>query len=210
MSTSYGTRIAGAATTAAAVGLLIVPAPAQAAPADCNGYQFPGGTVSLHQSGIGTTTTFDTIAGGTHVDTRAFTDYPEGGDMPGTVIGDINGTSISLKVTREGASRDYPPLNFKGDVGPDDRAHGTVTWQGGDGGTWDSMGPMKCIPKPAAPEPEPVGPAPKPQEVAAPAEAAPAPQEAAAPAPEEAAVEAPAPNEPCIPDPFNLNFPGAC
>jgi hypothetical protein len=210
MSSSYGKKLVGGAAAAAAAsfGLLIAPAPVQAAPADCNGYQFPGGTVSLHQSGIGTTTTFDTIAGGTHVDTKAFTDYPEGGDMPGTVIGDINGTSINVKVTREGASRDYPPLNFKGDVGPDDRAHGTVTWQGGDGGTWDSMGPMKCIPKPAAPPP-----APKPQEVAAPAPqevAAPAPEEAAAPAPEEAAVEAPAPDEPCFPDPFDLNFPGAC
>jgi hypothetical protein len=211
MSTSYGTKFVGGAATAAAIGLLITPAPAQAAPADCNGYQFPGGTVSLHQSGIGATTTFDTISGGTHVDTKAFTDYPEGGDMPGTVIGDINGTSITLKVTREGANRDYAPLNFKGDVGPDDRAHGTVTWTGGDGGTWDSMGPMKCIPKPAAPppaaEPEPVGPAPKPQEVAAPAEAAPAPEQAAAPAPEGAAPEQ---NQPCIPDPFDLNFPGAC
>jgi len=210
MSSSNGKNlIGGAAATAAAIGFLIIPAPAAAAPADCNGYQFPGGTVALHQAGIGTTTTFDTIAGGTHVDTKAFTDYPEGGDMPGTVIGDINGTSIKLTVTREGASRDYPPLNFKGDIGPDDRAHGTVTWKGGDGGTWDSMGPMKCIPKPAAPppanEPEPVGPAPQqvPQEVAAPA-----PEEAAAPAPEEAApAEA---QGPCIPDPFDLNFPGAC
>jgi hypothetical protein len=213
MSTSYGTKLVGgaAAVAAASVGLMIVPAPVQAAPADCNGYQFPGGTVSIHQPGIGATTTFDTIAGGTHVDTKAFTDYPEGGDMPGTVIGDINGTSINLKVTREGVSRDYPPLTFKGDVGPDDRGHGTVTWKGGDPGAWDSMGPMKCIPKPAAPEP--VDPAPKPQEIAAPAPeqaAAPAPEQAAAPAPEEAAVEAPPPNGPCIPDPFDLNFPGAC
>jgi hypothetical protein len=208
MSSSNGKRVLGGAATAATIGLLIIPPAADAAPADCNGYQFPGGTVSLHQAGIGTTTTFETIAGGTHVDTRAFTDYPEGGDMPGTVIGDINGTSIKLTVTREGANREYPALNFKGEVGPDDRAHGTVTWKGGDGGTWDSMGPMKCIPKPAAPPPanvpEPVGPAPQqvPQDVAAPA-----PEEAAAPAPEEAAA---GPQGPCIPDPFDLNFPGAC
>ena len=175
---------------------------------DCTGYQFPGGTVGLHQAGNGATTTFETIAGGTHVDTRAFTDYPEGGDMPGTVIGDITGTSVRLTVTREGANRDYPPLNFKGDIGPDDRAHGTVSWKGGDGGTWDSLGPMKCIPKPAAPppadEPEPVGPAPEPvpQEVAA------APQEGTAPPPAEAVPAGP--QEPCIPDPFDLNFPGAC
>ena len=208
MAIANGKKLAGGAAAAAAVGLLITPTPtAQAAPADCAGYQFPGGTVSLHQPGIGATTTFDTIAGGTHVDTRAFTDYPEGGDMPGTVIGDIKGTSITLKVTREGGSREYPPLTLKGDVGPDDRGHGSVTYKGGDPGTWDSIEPMKCIPKPAAPPPaaepapEPVGPAPTPQEIAAPAPAeAPAPTEAAAPAP----------NEPCIPDPFDLNFPGAC
>jgi hypothetical protein len=208
MATSNGTKLLGGALTAAAIGALLTPAAAQAAPADCQGYQFPGGTVGLHQAGNGATTTFETIAGGTHVDTRAFTDYPEGGDMPGTVIGDIKGTSVTLTVTREGANRDYPPLNFKGEVGADDRAHGTVTWKG-DSGTWDSLGPMKCIPKPAAPppanEPEPVGPAPKP----VPQEAAgPAPQQGTAPT-EAAAVPA-EPQGPCIPDPFDLNFPGAC
>jgi hypothetical protein len=208
MSSSNGAKAAVGAAMAAAIGLLVVPVQAQAAPADCAGYQFPGGTVSLHQPGNGATTNFETIAGGTHVDTRAMTDYPEGGDMPGTVIGDINGTKINVTVTREGQSREYPPLKFKGDVGPDDRGHGTVTWSGGNG-TWDSIAPMKCIPKPAAPppanEPEPVGPAPQqvPQEVAAPA-----PEEAAAPAPEEGAPAGP--QGPCIPDPLDLNFPGAC
>lgn len=211
MSSSYSTKLVGGAATAAALGLLISPTQAQAAPADCTGYQFPGGTVSLHQPGNGATTNFETIAGGTHVDTRALTDYPEGGDMPGTVIGDINGTKITLTVTREGASREYPPLKFKGDVGPDDRGHGTVTWSGGNG-TWDSIAPLKCIPKPAqAPtEPEPVGPAP--QQV--PDEVGPSPQQAdlaptEANAPTEAAAP-PAQNQPCIPDPFDLNFPGAC
>jgi hypothetical protein len=51
-----------------------------------------------------------------------------------------------LKVTREGTSRDYPPLILDGDIGPDDRAHGTVTYKGGDPASWDSVQPMKCIP----------------------------------------------------------------
>jgi hypothetical protein len=218
MSTSYGNNLAGAAAAAFAVGFLVTPAPAQAAPADCNGYEFPAGTVSLHQPKSGATTTFDTAAGGPHVDTRGLTDYPEGGDMPGGVVGDIKGNSITLKVTREGGSRDYPALNFTGQVGADDRGHGSFTYKGGEGGSWDSVEPMKCIPKPAAPapaanEPVPVGPAPNPvpQEVAAPANAGTAPTEAQAPPPEEATARPPQQaNQPCIPDPFDLNFPGAC
>jgi hypothetical protein len=208
MSFSNGKKLAGAATVAAAIGLLIIPAPAaQSAPADCAGYQFPGGRVTIHYPNIGQAE-FDTVAGGTHVDTRATTVYSGDNNMPGTVIGDINGNKIHLKITREGANRDYPAMILDGDVGPDNRGHGGYTYKGGDPGTWDSLEEMKCIPKPAAPppagEPEPVGPAPKPvpQELAAP------PPPAEAPAPTEAA--APEQQGPCIPDPFDLNFAGAC
>jgi hypothetical protein len=102
------------------IGLLITPAPAQAAPADCNGYQFPGGPITIFYPNINAKTEFDTIAGGTHVDTKVPTVYPQS-DMPGTIIGDINGNNIHLKVTREGTSRDYPPLILDGQVGPDNR-----------------------------------------------------------------------------------------
>lgn len=152
MPNSIGGKLAGGTVAAAAIGLLITPAPAQAlppaplAPADCAGYQFPGGTVSLnYPDPLNAHTEFDTIAGGTHVDTKATTVYPQS-EMPGTVIGDITGTKIHLKITREGANRDYPPLILDGEVGADDRAHGSVTYAGGEPASWDSVGPMKCIP----------------------------------------------------------------
>ena len=88
MSLSNGKNLLGCAAATAAIGLLISPAPAQALPPvplvpnDCASYQFPGGMVSLHYPNIGQTE-FDTIAGGTHVDTKGITKYPQGGDMPG-------------------------------------------------------------------------------------------------------------------------------
>lgn len=164
MSTSNAQTLASGAAAAAAIGMLVSAAPAHAyppaplAPADCSGYQFPGGTVSLnYPDPLNAHTEFDTIAGGTHIDTKATTVYPQS-TMPGTVIGDITGTKIHLKVTREGASRDYPPLILDGEVGADDRAHGSVTYSGGEPASWDSVGPMKCIPA-ASPKPAPQGPA---------------------------------------------------
>lgn len=223
---SNGQTLAGGAAVAAAIGLLVGSAPAQAlppaplAPADCAGYQFPGGTVSLnYPDPLNAHTEFDTIAGGAHVDTRGVTHYQQS-DMPGTVIGDIKGTAINLKITREGANRDYPPLILKGDIGPDDRAHGTVTYKGGDPASWDSVGPMKCVPKPPPPAPqpapEPVAQQPQPlapdnnAAVAPNNNAATAPTQAQAPAPQDAVAPAPEQNQACIPDPFDLNFPGAC
>jgi hypothetical protein len=156
MSSSNAKILVGGAAGAAAIGLLVSSTPAHAyppaplAPADCSGYQFPGGTVSLnYPDPLNAHTEFDTIAGGTHVDTQAVTKYSQS-DMPGTVIGDINGTKIHLKITREGASRDYPPLILDGEVGADARAHGTVTYKGGDPASWDSVEPMKCIPAASA------------------------------------------------------------
>lgn len=215
MSLSNSTKLLSGTAAVLAIGLLTGPVPAQAippaplAPNECASYQFPGGRVSLHYPVLNAQTEFDTIAGGTHVDTRATTKYPQS-SMSGTVIGDINGSDIHLEVSRQGTSREYSPLILNGKVGPDNRGHGTYTFDGGDG-NWDSIEAMKCVPAspppapapaPAPEEPKPVAaeqPAPAPQEVQAPQEAA--PQEAA-PAPEQ--------NGPCIPDPFDLNFPGAC
>ena len=209
MAISNRRKLVGAA-AAAAIGLLISPAPAQAfppaplAPPDCAGYQFPGGRVSLHYPVLNAQTEFDTIAGGTHVDTRATTKYPQS-SMSGTVLGDINGSDIHLVVTRQGTSREYSPLILDGKVGPDNRGHGTYTYDQGSG-NWDSIEALKCVPAPPPPaakpeEPKPVAAEqPAPQAPAAPE--APAPQEVQAPAPEQ--------NELCIPDPFGLDFPGAC
>lgn len=120
MSFSDGKKLAGAAAAAATIGLLVTPSSAQAAPANCDGYQFPGGRVTIFYPNLNAKTQFDTIAGGTHVDTQATTVYPQS-TMPGTVIGDINGNTIHLVVTRQGVQKEYPPLTLDGAVGPDDR-----------------------------------------------------------------------------------------
>ena len=117
--------------------------------------------------------------------------------MPGSVTGNIDGTKIHLEVTRKGANRDYSPLILDGTVGGDNRGHGGYTFRdGADSGSWDSLTEFKCVPAPVQQAPPP-----PPQPVAA---------EQPNPAPQEAAAPAPAPDGPCIPDPFGLNFPGAC
>lgn len=199
----------------AAVGLLIGAVPAGALPplplepVDCASYQFPGGRVSLNYPVLKAQTEFDTVAGGTRVDTVATTRYPES-SMSGTVVGGIDGKNIRLEVTRKGTSRTYSPLVLTGQVGSDNRGHGTYTFEQGSG-SWDTIEPLKCVPAPPPPPP-PAPVQPKPVAVEQPA---PAPQEAApeqVPAPEQAPADAPAndPGQLCIPDPFDLNFPGAC
>jgi hypothetical protein len=166
MRDSNGTKLLGGAASVAAIGFLLTPTPAQGmpsvplAPNGCASYQFPGGQVSLHYPNIGQAE-FDTVAGGTHVDTKAVTIYPQGGDMPGTVIGDIKGDKIHLKITREGVGRTYPAMILDGQVGPDNRGHGTYTYKGGDPGSWDSIQELKCVP--AAPSPSP-SPQPEPEQ----------------------------------------------
>lgn len=160
MSLSNRHTIVSAAAAVAAVGLLVGQAPAHAhpmvplAPA-CSGYQFPGGEVTLHYPNIGETK-FGTVLGGTHVDTKATTFYPNGTSMPGTVIGDLNGSTIHLEVTRQGSGRTYTPLILDGEIGADNRAHGTYTFRdGADSGDWDSLTAFTCVPAatPQAPPP---------------------------------------------------------
>jgi hypothetical protein len=126
--------------------------------------------------------------------------------MSGTVIGVINGSDIHLEVTRQGTSREYSPLILNGKVGPDNRGHGKYTFDQGSG-DWDSIEALKCVPAPKPPPPEQKAEEPKP--VAA-DNANPAPAEQQAPAPQEVQAPAPEPDEPCIADPFGLDFPGAC
>jgi hypothetical protein len=213
VSSSNSKKLLGGAAAFAAIGLLTSPAPAQAyppaplAPNNCSGYQFPGGQVTLHYPNIGETK-FDTVLGGTHVDTKATTFYPNGTSMPGSVTGNIDGTKIHLEVTRKGANRDYTPLVLDGNVGGDNRGHGGYTFRdGGDSGSWDSLTEFKCVPAPAQQAPPPPPPQPVAAEQPAPQQA-PAPDQA--PAPQQAAPPAPAPDQLCIPNPFGLDFPGAC
>jgi hypothetical protein len=157
MSFSTSRQLLGSAAAAAAIGILITAVPAQAypvvplAPNDCAGYQFPGGQVTLHYPNIGETK-FDTVLGGTHVDTKATTFYPNGTSMTGSVIGDINGRQIHLEVTRTGTNREYTPLILDGAVGDDNRGHGGYTFRdGADSGSWDSLTEFKCAASAAPP-----------------------------------------------------------
>ncbi|MDX1883108.1 hypothetical protein [Mycolicibacterium sp. 120270] len=217
MSTSTGKKLCGATTAAMAIGLLITPAPAQAGP-DCYGeaagYQFAGGEVTLNYPEVGAHTTFNAPRG-TTVDAPAETFYPNGTSMKGRVTGEIDkgGNWIKLTVTRG----KYAPLLLTGAVQPPgNKPSGALTFENHDMQPWDSPNQLICIPgapieerplpKPAAP-PEP---APEPVAQQAPPPENPPPTEAQAPPPEEAAAPPPEQNQPCIPDPFDLNFPGAC
>lgn len=214
MFSSNGKRLCGGAAAASAISLLITPAPAQAGP-DCYreaaGYQFAGGQVRLDYPEIDAHTTFDAPRGIT-VDAPAETFYANGTSLKGRVTGEIDkgGNWINLTVTRG----KYAPLLLSGAVQPpDNRPAGNLTFENNDMQPWDSPTRLICIPgapvedrplpKPApAPEPEPVA------QQAPPANQA--PTEAQAPPAEEAVAPPPEQNQPCIPDPFDLNFPGAC
>jgi len=220
MSTSYAKKLCGAAAVAFATGLLIVPAPAQAGP-DCfseaAGYQFGGGEVIIRYPETDAETKFSAPRGIT-VDAPAETFYQNGTSLKGRVTGTIDkgGNWINLTVTR---GSKYPPLLLSGAVQPpNNRPAGNFTYENHDMQPWDSPTQLVCIPgAPVEDRPLPApAPAPAPEPVAAeqPAPAGTAPTEAQAPPPEEAAApppeEAAGPNQACIPDPFDLNFPGAC
>jgi hypothetical protein len=222
MSTSYAKKlVSGAAAAAATIGVLITPAPANAAP-DCYseaaGYQFAGGPVVIHYPETDAETRFDAPRG-INVDAPAETFYENGTSLTGRVTGKIDkgGNWINLTVTR---GSKYAPLLLSGAVQQHDNntPAGNFTWENNDMQAWDSPTQLICIPgAPVEDRPLPApAPAPAPEPVAAeqPAPAGTAPIEAQAPPPEEAAApppeEAAGPNGPCVPDPFDLNFPGAC
>lgn len=206
-------------TVAAAIGLVIAPAPAQAlppaplAPPDCYGeaagYQFAGGEVAIHYPETDAETKFNAPRGIT-VDAPAETFYQNGTSLKGHVSGTIDKGGNWIRLTVDRGSK-YPSLLLTGAVQPDNTPAGNFTYENHDMQAWDSPTQLVCIPGPPVedrPIPAPA-PAPAPEPVAqAPAPAGTAATEAQAPPPQEAA--APAQNEPCIPDPFDLNFPGAC
>ena len=222
MGTSYGRKLAGAATTAIATGLLIAPAPAQAEPTfacykEAAGYQFPGGELVIHYPETDAETRFNAPKGLT-VDAPAETFYQNGTSLKGRATGTIEkgGNIIRLTVTR---GSKYDPLIIDGAVGPDGRPSGSFVTGNLDRQLWDSPTKFACVPgapveeRPPAPAPAPQPapqPAPEPVAAPAPAGAGTEPTEAQTPPPEEAAAPAPEQNQPCIPDPFDLNFPGAC
>ncbi|RDH78852.1 hypothetical protein DVS77_09595 [Mycolicibacterium moriokaense] len=158
----------------AAAGALALPAVAQASPLlplplapPCAAYQFPGGRVEINYQAINGQTTFDTVNASTTVDTTAVTHYPDGGDTSGPVTGYIHGVGIHLEVGRG----KYQPLILDGLVGPDNRAHGTLKFNG-DKQNWDSNTEFSCV---ANPQPEPVGPAPNKVDTPAPQQSGPQP-----------------------------------
>jgi hypothetical protein len=167
--------------------------------------------VILHYPEIDAETKFNAPRGIT-VDAPAETFYNNGTSLKGRVSGKIDkgGNWINFTVTR---GSKYRPLLLSGAVQPDNTPAGNLTYENHDMQSWDSPTQLICIPgapvedRPLpAPAPAPA-PAPGPEPVA-PVDAGTAPTEAQAPAPQEAAPAEP--NQACIPDPFDLNFPGAC
>jgi hypothetical protein len=110
------------------------------------GYRFPGGGIDIEYPGIGQTL-FSTPPG-THVNVSAKTNYPNGSSMTGNVTGDITGRHIQLTVTRQ----NYSSLQLVGEVGSDNKGHGTYTYTGGSG-DWSTNDELGCVPAPAAPPP---------------------------------------------------------
>jgi hypothetical protein len=167
-------------TVVAAIGSLTSVSPAQAYPSvpllppnacfATAGYQFPGGGVTIDYPGIGQTR-FTTPAG-THVDTSAETFYQNGTSLKGTITGDITkGSLINLTVTR---GDKYPPLLLSGAVNPDNKGHGSYTFENHDTALWDMLDELACQPGPLPPPVLPPG---------APAPLAPPPPPASAPPP---------------------------
>lgn len=154
MSSSTGMKRAGAVTAAAAIGLLIAPAPAQAlppaplAPPDCYkeaaGYQFAGGEVIIHYPETDSETKFNAPRGIT-VDAPAETFYGNGTSLTGRVSGKIDkgGNWINLTVTR---GPKYPPLLLSGSVQPDNTPAGNFTYENQGIQPWDSPTQLICIP----------------------------------------------------------------
>jgi hypothetical protein len=211
MSSNARNVVGAAAAAAFAIAPLIIAPPAQA-DHDCYktaaGYQFPGGQVILHYPETDSETKFDAPRG-TTVNAPAETFYKNGTSLTGRVTGEITkgGNIVRLTVTR---GPKYDPLIIDGAVGPDDTMSGSFAWKNHDRELWDSPTPMACIPGAPvedlplpAPAPAPAGPKP-----VAPDNAGTAPTEAQAAQPQQAAPAQT--NESCIPDPFDLNFPGAC
>jgi hypothetical protein len=105
----------------------------------------------------------------------------------------------------------YAPLIIGGAVMPDNTPAGSFRWENRDLQLWDSPTQLPCLPGPSIEDRPPKPDTPKPvvadQPLPAPQQT-PAPQET--PAPEKAAPLAPEPDQLCIPNPFGLDFPGAC
>jgi hypothetical protein len=151
-----------AAAAICAVGFLIFPVPAQAAPmfplAPACQYGFTGG-FGLQQSN-GAAVTFDTNGPFEAVGEAHATGTGGSGTdtMVGKVSGGLNGNQLAFTI------RWYtgPVGKYSGTVGDDGFAHGT-TFDAANResrATWDSMFPLSCV-QPAAPPPPKDAPAPE-------------------------------------------------
>ena len=159
--------LGGAAATAAAIGLLIAPAPARAT-FECYknaaGYQFPNGEVIIGYPETDAETRFS-AGGGTRVDAPAETFYQNGTSLKGRITGEITkgGNIIRITVTR---GSKYPPLIIDGAIGPDGSPQGSFVTGKLDRQNWDSPTVFPCVP--GAPVNEAFTPAPEQQPVAGP------------------------------------------
>lgn len=135
--------LAGAAAAISAIGILTVPAPAQAAPA-CSQYKFIGDFAIRESYGWQTFfTSYGTSAGGRAVSVRNDT------KVKGYVTGGIQGRNIDFTIRLDDGGSEH----YVGVVGDDGYAHGTIV--GPD--SWDStLRPLGCSDPVAPPPPPPV------------------------------------------------------
>jgi hypothetical protein len=196
MSNVNTSRLTVAATAITMAAGLMLPTPAQAQPA-CNDWEFPGDLtldqadgwrVQIPVSG----TPRKTAGPGQAVYFMAGKSDPSNG----TATGGLTGNQINVTVTWSNGSVG----KFTGTVAPDGRASGTSNSSSGFSTTWTAAQKMNCLDATTPDSKDPNG---------QPPDRVPPDEEPPAKAPDEAP---PPPDQrgPCIPDPLDLNFPGAC
>jgi Bacterial SH3 domain len=159
-----------AATALSVVGLLVLPAPAQARPTfplapQCTDYKFTG-DFALQQSNGARVTFFSNsqVAAGPADATGTGV-----GTMHGTVSGGVHGIFVDFTIRWNNGPRGH----YTGQIDEFDFAHGNSVDEVNpeSTATWDSTVPFGCMTPPAAPPPPAPAPVPAPAQVPAPAPA---------------------------------------
>jgi len=137
-------QMLAAATAISAAGLLVIPTPAQAAPA-CNQYGFAG-SFSLRQDngyGVGFSAKGTTVAG------PASATGDSGEKLVGRVTGGIQGRRIDFTIKWGGAGTGH----YTGDIGDDGsvRRGATINQSNANSAYWDTNYPLKCLDAPPPP-----------------------------------------------------------
>jgi hypothetical protein len=149
-------QLFAAATAISAVGLLVIPVPAQAKPMlplapACSQYGFTGGFSIRDSAGW---QTFMSSTGPATVGGRSATVFSDNvTKYTGNVSGGIQGRKIDITFRQDNSARE---IRFTGTVGADGTVHNGAVTSPTSSGSWDSInGALGCTdaPPPAAPPP---------------------------------------------------------